>query len=299
MDRIKIKLKDVKEDELLAKHTTFKIGGPAQYFFIAKTSQDIVKAVKAARQLKIPYFLLGGGSNILIADKGVNGLVIKTQNSKISAQDEKTQNNCQVLTDSGVKLNQLVAFCIKKQLTGMEWAAGIPGTVGGAVLGNAGTKDGEMKDVLVWVKALDKNNKIVQFNQAQCQFAYRDSIFKHDGFIILESLFKLKSGSGEDIQRKVKENIKKRQQGQPYNWPSAGCIFKNPSGESAGRLIEEAGLKGQKMGGAVVSEKHANFIVNTGSATAEQVIMLISLIKQKVRTKFNIQLQEEIQYIGF
>ncbi len=292
-DIVKKKLPEVKEGELLSKYTTFKIGGPAKYFYPAQNNEQLIEAVKIAQEIKLPYLILSGGSNILISDRGFDGLVIKAQNSGLKVQNDEIE------VDSGVMLNKLVGECTKNGLSGLEWAAGVPGTVGGAIRGNAGAKEGEMKDIVEWVEVLHEGSQI-RLKNRDCQFKYRHSLFKNNNdYLIVSAGLKLKSADKDAIQKKVNEFINQRQESQPYDFPSAGCIFKNPEGDSAGRLIDQAGLKGKRIGDAQVSDKHANFIVNLGQAKAEHVVMLISLIKQKIRTDNNIQLEEEIGYIGF
>ncbi|MBU1149030.1 UDP-N-acetylmuramate dehydrogenase [Patescibacteria group bacterium] len=292
MKQLKKLLPGLRENESLKDYTTFKIGGPAKYFFVAKNEADLIKAVDLAHTNNLPYWVLSGGSNVLIADQGYDGLVIKLENRLIKFDSPE------VLVEAGVMLNKLVAECTKNNLTGLEWAAGIPGTVGGAIRGNAGAFGSEMKDSLIWVEVI-RDRKNTKLNKVECQFVYRNSVFKKEKSIIIKALLKLETGDKQKIQDKVNSHINTKQETQPCKFPSAGCIFKNPEGKSAGQLIEQAGLKGKKIGDAMVSPVHANFIVNLGQAQAEQVIMLISYIKQQVRTKHQIQLQEEIEYIGF
>jgi len=293
MVKLKSKLEGLKENEPLFRYTTFKIGGPAKYFYIARNSRQLIAAAKTAQELNLPWIILSGGSNVLVADQGFPGLVIKAENRQVKIVDN------QVEAESGIMLNKLVSECCKQGLSGLEWAAGIPGSLGGAIRANAGAYQKEIKDLVLQVDIWD-GQKEKQLKKEECGFSYRQSIFKHnDQYLILFAKLQLTPGDREKIQSEVNQNVNKRQESQPYDLPSAGCIFKNPKNKSAGQLIEQAGLKGQKIGQAMVSPKHANFIVNTGSATAEQVIMLISLIKQKVRVKFAIQLQEEIEMVGF
>jgi UDP-N-acetylmuramate dehydrogenase len=274
-------------------HTTFKIGGPAKYFFAAQSEKDLVEALKIAKELEIKFFILGGGSNILVSDQGFDGLVIKMNLNNLNIM------NNEVVAEAGVNLGNLIGQTAKNNLGGLEFLAGVPGTVGGAIYGNAGSPQIDISDFIKKVKVLDKNFNIVEINKDQCKFAYRQSRFKETKEIILSAVFEMKKGDRDQIQEKIKESLKKKKDSQPLEFPSAGSIFKNPKEKPAWQLIKEADLPGKKIGGAMISEKHANYIVNTENATAEQVIMLISLIKQKIRTQFNIQLQEEIQLVGF
>lgn len=299
-----------------APYTTFKIGGPAKFFCEAKNEEDIRDAFKFAREKKLPVFALGGGSNILVSDKGFGGLVIKLLNSDYSVQDNKIE------CGAGCLLAKIVSESVKAELSGLEWAAGIPGTVGGAVRGNAGAFGGKMADIVKSVKILDiHKSQISILSNEDCKFAYRDSQFKQDpNLIILSVVLELKKGEKSESEKMIKEVLEKRKEKQPSDFPSPGSFFKNPVAKSkkliqqfetdtgqkvkddkipAPWLIEECGLKGKKIGGAMVSEKHANFLVNTGNATAEDVVMLAAIIKTKVRNKFGIQLKEEVQMVGF
>jgi len=268
---------------LLKNYTTFKIGGRAKYFFIAKTKNKLIKAVQEAKKLNLPFFILGAGSNVLFSDQDYRGLVIQFQNQKLS---------------------QLVS-------KGLEWAAGIPGTVAGAIRGNAGAFGQSMKDVVKQIEVFDvKEEKIKILKNKDCRFGYRDSIFKKNpNLIILSAEIKFKKSNPQ----KIKKYLEYRKKTQPLNFPSAGSIFKNPPGFSAGelgeedkfsssafaaaRLIEECGLKGKKIGGAQISKIHSNFIINSNQASSQDVLKLINLVKKKVKNKFGIKLEEEIQIL--
>jgi len=283
------------QNEPLANHTTFKIGGEADYFFIAQNSNSLVKAVKIAHDFNLPFFILGGGSNLLISDKGFRGLAIKVQSSKFKVQSNK------IIADAGMSLSKLVDLSIKKELSGLEWAIGIPGTVGGAVRGNAGAFGKEMSDVVRSVKVLLISNNITveQYNNIAIRFAYRDSIFKHNKDIILSVEFELKNGNKEKSRNVIQGYLLERKESQPLDCLSAGCIFKNPREKLAGELIDLAGLKGKRIGDARVSEKHANFIINLGNAKAEDMMRLIKIIQKKVLGKFGTKLELEIELVGF
>jgi len=248
-----------------------------------------------AKKSNLPFFILGGGSNILVSDKGYNGLVIKIKNQK-----SKIKNN-RILAEAGLALNRLVELSLKNNLTGMEWAVGIPGTIGGAIYGNAGAFKKSMKDLIKEVEVFDtKDEKIKIFKNKDCKFGYRDSIFKKKkNLIILSASLQLKKGKKMKIKEKIKRYLNYRKETQPLNFPSAGSIFKNPKNFYAGFLIEKCGLKGKRIGNAKISEKHANFIVNLGNGKAKDVKKLIKLIKKKVKNKFKIELEEEIQYLSF
>ena len=300
----------------LAPYTTFKIGGPARVFCEAKNEEEIFEALKFAQEKELPVFFLGGGSNVLVSDKGFDGLVIKISNFKFQI------SNFSITCDSGCLLNSIVSESVKSGLSGLEWAAGIPGTIGGAVRGNAGAFGGAMSEIVESAKILEMPNfKSEILNNRDCEFDYRNSIFKKNpNLIILSVKLKLKKGNKTESEKKIKEILAKRKEKQPMEFPSPGSFFKNPIAKDkkliqqfetdTGQklkdnkiptpwLIEEVGLKGKKIGGAMVSEKHANFIVNTGNATAEDIVVLAAIIKTKVRNKFGIQLQEEVQMVGF
>jgi len=323
IDKLREKLSgEVLENEPLANHCTFRIGGPARYFFIAKGAEEIVKAVRIARDLQTPFFIFGGGSNILFSDKGFDGLAVKIASSKY-----KVVSDGLVEADAGVKLADVVAAAAEKGLTGLEWAAGIPGTVGGAVRGNAGAYGKATGEAVESVEALqieDLRFKIKNYSQKNCEFGYRDSIFKHNSNIILKVVLKLQKGAKEKIKTEVERIIKERNQKLPLEYPSTGCVLKNVeitdavlksfrahSSEEipadfiekgkipAAWLVERCDLKEKKIGGAKISEKHANFLVNNNKATASDVVALIGLIKMKVRDELGVQLQEEIEYVGF
>jgi len=280
-----------KINEPMAKHTTFKIGGPADLFYEARTEEEIIRAI---REVGVPYFILGRGSNILVGDKGFRGMVIKMKNEKLKIKNDKEK--IKILADAGVLLANLVNFAAMNSVGGLEFLAGIPGTVGGAVRGNAGAWQQNIGDKVARVKILTLEGQIKWINQKDCQFSYRKSRFKRNDEVILGIEFKLEKKDKKEIERKINEILEKRKN-QPKE-PSAGCVFVNPKPLHAGVLIEQCGLKGKQIGGAKVSEKHANFIVNLGGAKAKDVVALISLIKAKVKERFGIELKEEIMKVG-
>jgi len=297
MEDIYIKLKKelnaLKENVALASFTSFNIGGPAKYFFIANENDEIVKAVKLCKKLNINFYILGNGTNILVSDKGFDGLVIKMENDSI------TFNNDIVVAESGVKVQKLIRESITNNLTGLEFLIGIPGTVGGGVAGNIGTATQWIDTRIINVTFINANNEMQTLPKSQCDFSYRYSKFKYnDKDIILSTELKLDKSDQNTIQGNVSNFLNNRSH-QPVNKACAGSIFKNPKGETAWRLIDKLGLRGKKIGGAKVSNEHANFIINTGKATADDVVILISYIKQQVRDNLGIQLQEEIKYVGF
>lgn len=292
----------IKKNVILAPFTTFGIGGPAEYFCGAKNAGDIIEAIKWAKNHRRPYYILGGGSNLLIADEGMKGLVIKVKSpfdnvqgrrqSKVKSQKDKAK----VFAEAGVNLSNLLLFCIEHSLSGLEFLTGIPGTLGGAIVGNAGTKDGYIAEFIDKVTVLGQDSKIYDIEAKQCGFGYRSSRFRKSGEIVLSAVLKLKKSQKEEIKKKIKKILEKRKD-QPKG-KSAGCIFKNPVGKSAGYFISKVGLKGKSIGGIKVSEKHANFFINTGGGRAREVIQLIKLVQRKVKEKFNIVLEPEIFFLG-
>lgn len=325
--KIKKELPGVKINVLIKDYTTFKIGGPAKYFFVARKKEDLIKAVKIAKKNKLPFFILGGGSNVLFSDKGYKGLVIRILNSRATLRGvSRSARSSQILNsklyaETGVKLDDLAKLAAKKSLTGFEWAAGIPGTIGGAVYGNTGAFGSSITDVVQGVEALDlKGFKVQKFNQKKCRFLNKDSIFKHrKNLVILSVIIKLKKGDRGEIRNEIKRHLKHRGENHPCEFPSAGCIFKNHRSKirdpkllkkypelkefnkgtriPTAYLIDKSGLAGKKIGRAEISQKHANFVINLGGAKAIDVIKLIKLAKQKVKRKFGIDLKEEIQII--
>ena len=284
---------------LLKNYTTFKIGGPAKYFFTAKTKPGLVEAVQAAKKLGLPFFILGGGSNILVSDKGYQGLVINFQFSIFNfSPTESKQQKSKIVAGAGLTLGKLVNASAKRGLIGLEWAVGIPGTVGGAIQGNAGAFEGSMKDIVKEVEVFDvKSNKVRKLKNRECKFGYRTSIFKKNpNLIILSCQLQLKTGDKQKIKEKIQEYLDYRDRRHPKE-PSAGSIFKNPKNISAREIIDKCGLKGKRIGGAQISKIHSNFIVNLNGAEARDVLKLIKLVKKEVKNKFGIKLKEEIQII--
>lgn len=308
---------EVLENEPLANHCTFKIGGQARYFFVAKSAEEVKHAVEVAQELNLIFFVLSSGSNVLFSDDGFDGLVIKIQNMKYELQDTK------IIVEAGVKLAEVVKVAAEQGLSGLGWAAGIPGTVGGAVRGNAGAYGKATSDAVEEVEVLNQKLKVEKYKKEDCKFGYRESIFKKEGGIVLKIIFKLAPGDKNKIKEEM-DKIFAARDGKIPTDPSAGSFFKNievteeiiktikknihedvPADYLEKRkipaawLIEQCDLKGKQIGGAKVSEMHANFIVNAGSATAADVIALASLVKMKVRDEIGIQLQEEVEYVGF
>lgn len=279
--------------EPMKKHTTFKIGGKADIFVRPHDDEELVFAVNEAKKTKTPYFIMGRGSDLLVSDKGIEGAVICLD--KMCGIDIKG-NTVSVMAGQSVQ-----SFCIALQkagLSGFEFAYGIPGTIGGAVYMNAGAYGGETKDIIVSARYIDQSGEIREIQKEDMRFSYRRSVFQENGGIIISAVFKFISGDPRDIQSRMDDYLSRRKEKQPLEFPSAGSVFKRPEGNFAGTLIEKSGLKGEKIGGAQVSVKHAGFIVNTGGATSEDVKTLIRKIQEKVFADSGIKLQREVIYIG-
>lgn len=307
-----------RQNEPLKNHTTFQIGGPAKWYLEAENPHDLIEVLKVLKSASVEYLLLGGGSNLLVSDKGYNGAVIRLKPRELAI------NGCEVVVDSGYSLAGLIMKTLDASLVGLEFEAGVPGTVGGAIKGNAGTYGEAMDKVVKTVDFVNDDLQLQTFNNADCRYIYRYSIFKdHDSWIIVSSKLELQKGDIASARTLVDQRIEQRKKTQPYGYPSAGCIFKNliysqeyvdkfshlgwevpEKFKAFGKipvswLVEQMDLKGKTIGRAQISEKHANYIINLGGAKAEEVVQLISIIKQQARDKTGIQLQEEVRYLGF
>ena len=321
---------NIKSNVPLKNYSTFKIGGTAKYFCAVKDESETKEALDFAIKRKLRVFIIGKGSNLLIADKGFDGLVIKIESS--DAVTEETEEGIMAHLGAGNLLTKLALDFQKDGIGGLAWAAGIPATLGGAICNNAGAGGKDISESVKSVNVLEmkfspekylESYKLKEMAKDECGFNYRKSIFKDTkNFVILGATLLLPRGDSAELKKEIEKNLENRRQKQPLEYPNVGSIFKNPtlskkeqnrlslkwalSGDMcknniapAGWFIEQAGLKGTKIGGAMVSEKHANFIVNTGESTAENVVILIGLIKQKIYNKFGIQLREEVEYVGF
>ncbi|MBT8357527.1 MAG: UDP-N-acetylmuramate dehydrogenase [Deltaproteobacteria bacterium] len=297
---------NVKFDEPMARHTYFKVGGPADAFIAPESIEDLTQIVIWTQQTGIALLIIGGGTNLLVRDDGIRGivLVLARCSKKISKKVDQNQEVI-IAAPAGKKLHDLCSFAIKNGLGGMNFAMGIPGTVGGAITMNAGTSLGSTGDVLEDVLIMHPDGKTKRINRREIDFSYRNISFgkeiKTDQGrpIILEGSFRLYPVDASILKEEAEEILKVRRKKQPVNFPSAGSFFKNPGqGKAAGRLIEQAGLKGKKIGGAQVSEKHANFIVNTGGASASDILELMAFIQKTVFNTFNIELEPEVKIVG-
>ncbi|MFA6522247.1 MAG: UDP-N-acetylmuramate dehydrogenase [Patescibacteria group bacterium] len=321
MEDITAKLKElfgdrVKEHEPMAKHSTYRVGGEADWFVEARSVEDVIGATRVARDAGVPMVVIGGGTNVLFSDEGFRGIVLQMALRKVEI------NGSNVVAEAGALTALTARQSAEAGLEGFEWGASLPGTMGGAVRGNAGCFGGEMKDNVSMVEVL-RDGEVVQLTNADLQFGYRDSILKHNGDIVLRVELALHPGDSEILKARVAELVEKRNASQPLSAGSAGCAFKNYNLKSdeelarvqavadlpgqmqadrriaTGWLIDQLGLKGKMLGDAKISEKHGNFILNRGHATAQNIFDLIQEIKSAVREKFGIELEEEIQLIGF
>lgn len=281
-------------NEPMKDHTTFRIGGPADCLILPASMEDVAFVFQCLKRHDIPFVILGNGSNVLVLDKGIRGAVIKF-NSPISAIRKKKNT---LTAGAGALLRDVSEFAAENNLSGMEFACGIPGSIGGAVFMNAGAYDGEMKNIVSAVRAISPKGEIVQFAANELDFGYRHSIFQENGCAICEVDLTLTPGNAEEIKEKIAGFTERRESKQPLEIPSAGSTFKRPEGHYAGTLIEQTGLKGFTVGGAQVSDKHAGFVVNAGDATAKDVLELIRQVQDRVFEKHHVKLFPEVRILG-
>lgn len=286
---------NILEKELMSRHTTFKVGGPC--FILVKIDEvsQLKELLPYLVEEKIPYFFLGNGSNLLVSDKGYEGVVITF--SKKLAEDVTVEGD-RIVAGGGVLLSKVAKYALDESLTGFEFAAGIPGTVGGAMVMNAGAYDGEMKQIVETVEVIDKAGNLRVLSCEEMEFGYRTSILKREPFIVTKTTFKLDKGDKDVIKEKMDDLAAKRRDKQPLEFPSAGSTFKRPEGHFAGKLIMDAGLRGYQVGGARVSDKHCGFVVNAGNATATDVHNLMEDVIKKVQEEFQVTLEPEVIRLG-
>lgn len=280
-------------NEPMSKHTSFKIGGPAECLIKIQTAQELKSILEFAKEKDIPLTIIGNGSNILVSDEGIKGIVLKIEISTF----ELNSQTAQLKVGSGVKLGFIAQKCLKQELAGFEFASGIPGTIGGAIRMNAGAHGREMKDVVTAITYMDRNGEIHKIQNEQANFEYRSSLFAHKDYIILEVEMQLEKGNVEEIQAKMQEYATYRKEKQPIEYPSAGSTFKRGTDFITAKLIDDCGLKGYQIGGAQISEKHAGFIINKNNATAKDVIELMEYIKEQVYNKSGKVIEPEIEII--
>lgn len=275
-------------------HTSFKVGGNADIMVLPKNSDEILKSAELAKEYDAPYFVIGNGSNLLVGDYGIEGLVIKLS-GRISNVEIDGDS---LYAEAGAKLASIALNAQVNSLTGFEFAHGIPGTLGGAVMMNAGAYGSEMKNVIEYVDALDEKGNTVRLCNGECEFGYRTSVFERNNYIILGAKIKLSAGDKDEIMAEMRRLMDLRREKQPFDMPSAGSTFKRPINNFAGGLIEQAGLKGYRYKNAMVSDKHAGFVVNCGGATASEVMHVINTVRDTVNEKFGVMLEPEVKMIG-
>ena len=281
-------------EEAMSQHTTFKIGGPADYFLMPDKGEDVGRVIKICKEKESPYFILGNGSNLLVGDGGYRGAVIQIYRNMSSVTVEGNE----ITAQAGALLSAVAAAAKNASLTGFEFAGGIPGTIGGAVVMNAGAYGGEMKDVLTEVTVMNAEGDIFTLPTEELELGYRTSIIKTAGYIVLEAKIRLKEGDPEVIRETMKDLTIRRTTKQPLEYPSAGSTFKRPEGYFAGKLIMDSGLAGYQVGGAQVSEKHCGFVINAGDATARDVRTLMDNVRDIVYKKYGVTLEPEVKFLG-
>ena len=280
----------------MKKHTTFKIGGPAECFIKIKTKEELKEILNIAKENKIPVTILGNGSNILVLDGGIEGITLTIQIEYIDIKQDGEKYK--IYVGGGYKLSKFAQICLKNEISGFEELSGIPGTIGGAVSMNAGAHGKEMKDIVEKIKCVDINGNEKEFSNEEANFEYRKSIFKGNSYIVTEVVLNLEKGKYEEIKAKMSEYAQYRKTKQPIEYPSAGSTFKRGKDYITAKLIDDAGLKGYSIGDAVVSTKHSGFVINKGNASAKDVLDLVKYIKDTIEEKFNKQIELEIEVVG-
>lgn len=291
-----IKKENIIFNEPMKKYTTYKIGGPAECLIKVHTMNELKEVIDFAKEKSIKLTVIGNGSNILVLDSGIKGIVVLNRIEEIDII--KKDNNIEARVGAGTKTSKLARKLLENDITGFEELSGIPGTIGGAVIMNAGAHGKEMKDITKTVKCIDYNGKEYEFEKQELDFKYRDSKLKNSKYIVTEATLLFKQGKHDEIQSKMDEYKKYRREKQPIEYPSAGSTFKRGEDFITAKLIDDAGLKGYKIGGAEVSTKHSGFVINTREATAKDVLQLIDYIKKEVKSKFNKNIEIEIEVIG-
>ncbi|EPB8166272.1 UDP-N-acetylmuramate dehydrogenase [Clostridium perfringens] len=284
---------DITVDSPMSEHIYFRVGGPADILVTPVNEEQVVNTLKLCREYNVPYFILGNGSNILVKDGGISGVVIKFNKlNKVT-----TEGNC-VTAQSGALLKDVSKAALENNLRGFEFACGIPGSIGGAVFMNAGAYDGEMAHVIKSARVIDENCNIKNLTKEELELGYRSSIVMKKGYVVIEATVELESGEYASIKDKIDDLTNRRESKQPLEYPSAGSTFKRPEGYFAGKLIQDSGLKGFSIGGAAVSEKHSGFVINKGGATAKDVLDVIAHVQKTVKENFDVELHTEVRIIG-
>lgn len=286
--------RQVKTGEPMEMHTTFRVGGPADYFVLPETKEELRDVVSLCKREDMPYYILGNGSNLLVSDKGYRGVIIQIFKSMNKI---RVDGNC-IYAQAGALLSAIASRALEKSLKGFEFASGIPGTLGGACVMNAGAYGGEMKQVLRQVTVLDAEGNIAVIPSEELEMGYRTSVIAKEGHIVLEAVIELKEGDEKEIRKLMEELKNKRVEKQPLEYPSAGSTFKRPEGYFAGKLIQDSGLRGFSVGGAQVSEKHCGFVINKDHATAADIAELMRRVSECVEEKFGVALEPEVKRLG-
>lgn len=282
-------------DEPMRNHTSFCLGGPAKLLIKPKDEETLIEILREIKKNNYNFYILGNCTNIIVKDKGFDGIIIKLKNK---LKDLKKVSDTEIYAGSGVSLKKVSEFAMENSLTGLEFAHGIPGSLGGGVVMNAGAYDGEMKNVIKSVRLLDENFKVIEVSCQDMNFSYRHSLVQERDLIVLGATFSLSPGNKDDIREKYEEFDKRRADKQPLDLPSAGSTFKRPSGYFAGKLIDDSGLRGFTHNGAGISEKHCGFVVNKNNATAKDVLETIEIVQKVVHDKFGVNLEREVKIIG-
>lgn len=285
--------KDIEIDEPMKNHTSFKVGGPVDILVNPENYQQVLNIIKLCKENNVPYYIIGNGTNLLVKDGGIRGLVIK-----ICKLNEITLEGDRIIAKSGALLKDVSDLALEQSLTGFEFACGIPGSIGGAVAMNAGAYNGEISNVIESAKIIDNDGNIRVLNKDELELGYRMSSILKYGYTVIEVTFKLQKGEQKKIQDRIEDLSKRRSEKQPLEYPSAGSTFKRPEGYFAAKLIEDSGLKGFNVGDAEVSEKHSGFIINKGDATAKDILDLIKLVQNKVKENFDVDLFTEVRIMG-
>ena len=284
---------EVKINALMKEHINFEVGGPADILLIPSKVEQIIESIKICKENNIPYFVMGNGSNLLVKDGGIRGVVIKlTGLTNLEVNEEEIKADC------GVMLKELSDKALENSLTGLEFACGIPGSVGGAVFMNAGAYNGEIKNVIKEAEVITSSGEIVTLSKDELELGYRTSKVMKDNSIVINATFKLEKGNKEEIKETIDDLTQKREEKQPLEYPSAGSTFKRPEGHFAAKLIDDSGLRGLTLRGAQVSEKHCGFVVNLGNAKAKDILDLMYIVKSTVKSKYGITLEEEVKILG-
>ena len=281
-------------DEPMSRHTTFRVGGPADFFVTPKAKEEVRDVIRICKEAGMPYYIIGNGSNLLVSDAGYRGVIVQIYKEM---NEVKVEGDL-VKAQAGALLSGIAAKALAAELTGFEFASGIPGTIGGACVMNAGAYGGEMKDVLESVTVLTGEGKIIELGRNELELGYRTSVIAKKGYIVLGAVLKLERGDGEKIKTYMDELKEKRVTKQPLEYPSAGSTFKRPEGYFAGKLIEDAGLRGFQVGGAQVSEKHCGFVINRDHATAADIIELMRQVQIRVKENSGVDLEPEVKRLG-